>query len=86
MQLLLGLVAFFAFFIIVFFLPETYHARERGVDKLDPSLLPKWRPVILNPLRPLWLLRSPNLLAVVRVFCFFSAFQKIEFLSETGAS
>ncbi|KAF8803996.1 MFS general substrate transporter [Phlegmacium glaucopus] len=65
LQQFLGLVGLFVFFLIMFFLPETYHPGERGVDKLDPSQLPKWRPVILNPLRPLWLLRSPNLLAVV---------------------
>ncbi|KAF8804007.1 MFS general substrate transporter [Phlegmacium glaucopus] len=64
LQQFLGLVGLFVFFLIMFFLPETYHPGERGVDKLDPSQLPKWRPVILNPLRPLWLLRSPNLLAV----------------------
>jgi len=64
MQYFLGLVGLFVFFLIIFFLPETYHPGKRGVDKLDPSLLPKWRPVILNPLQPLWLLRSPNLFAV----------------------
>ena len=67
MQLLLGLVGFLVFFLILFFLPETYHPNKRGVDNLDPNLLSKWRPVILNPLQPLWLLRSPNLLIVVRI-------------------
>ncbi|KDR82160.1 hypothetical protein GALMADRAFT_135523 [Galerina marginata CBS 339.88] len=37
---------------------------QRGVDKADPLSLPNWRPVILNPLSSLWLLRSPNLLFV----------------------
>jgi len=60
----LGLVGFLAFFLIIFHLPETSHPNKRGVDKLDPSLLPKWRPVILNPLQPIWLLRSPNLFIV----------------------
>ena len=67
MQLLLGLVGFLVFSIILFFLPETYHPNKRGVDNFDPSLLSKWRPVILNPFQPLWLLRSPNLLIVVRI-------------------
>jgi hypothetical protein len=71
MQQFLGLVGLVVFFIIIFFFPETSHPNKRGVDNLDPSLLPKWRPVILNPLQPLWLLRSPNLFFVVRVlFCF----------------
>ena len=68
MQLSLGLVGLLVFFLIIFFFSETYHPGKRGVDKLDPSLLPKWRPVVLNPLRPLWLLRSPNLLIVVSIF------------------
>lgn len=74
MQLSLGLVGLLVFFLILFFLPETYHPNQRGVDKLDPGLLSKWRPVILNPLQPLWLLRSPNLFVVVRIlfsFCHF---------------
>ena len=41
------------------------------MDKLDPNLLPKWRPVILNPLRLFWLLRSPDLFAVVSIRFFF---------------
>ena len=64
-QMALGIVGLLSFFAIVFFFPETYHPGKRGVDKLDRSLQPRWRPVILNPLQPLWLLRSPNLLAVV---------------------
>ena len=77
MQHFLGLFGVLVFFIMIFYLPETYHPNKRGVDNLDPSLLPKWRPVILNPLRPLWLLRSPNLLFVVSVF-FFLLFQELE--------
>ena len=75
MQLFLGLVGLLVFFLILFFLPETYHPNKRGVDNLDPSLLSKWRPVILNPLQPLWLLRSPNLLIVVRVLFSFYHFE-----------
>ncbi|KAF8802956.1 MFS general substrate transporter [Phlegmacium glaucopus] len=64
MQLASGVIGLMSFIAIVLFFPETYHPGARGVDKLDPSLHPRWRPVLLNPLQPLWLLRSPNLLAV----------------------
>jgi len=64
MQLALGIVGLLSFLAIFFFFPETYHPGKRGVDKLDPNLHPRWRPVLLNPLQPLWLLRSPNLLAI----------------------
>ena len=73
MQLSLGIVGLIVFFLMIFSLPETYHPGERGVDKLDPNLLPKWRPVILNPLRLFWLLRSPDLFAVVSIR-FFSSY------------
>jgi MFS family permease len=75
MQLILGLVGLLVFFLILFFLPETYHPNQRGVDNMDPSVLSKWRPVILNPLRPLWILRSPNLLLVVRILLYFCHFK-----------
>ena len=81
MQLLIGLVGFLFFSLILFFLPETYHPNKRGVDSFDPSLLSKWRPVILNPFQPLWLLRSPNLLFVVRIL--FSSYHfRSKILSE----
>jgi len=64
MQQFLGLVGIVVFFLVIFFLPETSHPNKRGVDNLDADLLPKWRPVILNPLQPPWLLKSPNLLVV----------------------
>ncbi|KAF8162623.1 MFS general substrate transporter [Crassisporium funariophilum] len=64
LQLSLGIVGFIAFFIVLFFFPETYHPGERGADKLEPGSHPTWRPVFINPLGPLALLRSPNLLAV----------------------
>ncbi|KAF9043989.1 major facilitator superfamily domain-containing protein [Panaeolus papilionaceus] len=64
MQSTLGVVGIMAFILIAFTLPETSHPGQRGVDKVDPSSLPTWRPVFVNPLGPLWLLRSPNLLAV----------------------
>ncbi|KAF8877744.1 major facilitator superfamily domain-containing protein [Gymnopilus junonius] len=64
MQAWLGGAGFLIFFIVLFFFPETYHPGERGVDKVDPATLPTWRPIFINPLKALWILRSPNLLAV----------------------
>ncbi|KAJ3553244.1 hypothetical protein NP233_g12692 [Leucocoprinus birnbaumii] len=63
-----GLAAFGigALFCILFFFPETSHPGSRGVDEYKRSgkELPKWRPVMLNPLSQLLMLRSPNILAV----------------------
>ncbi|KAJ3511711.1 hypothetical protein NLJ89_g3941 [Agrocybe chaxingu] len=64
MQLCLGFMGLGIFFCILLFFPETYHPGERGVEKADPASLPSWRPILINPLRPLWLLKRPNLLAV----------------------
>lgn len=68
--LVCGLVAFLAVF---FGLPETSHPKTRGIDKLhevkhpegNESKLSLRKLVWVNPLASLWLLRSPNLLAVV---------------------
>ena len=62
MQLSLGGVGLLTFFWILFAFPETYHPGKRGVDMLPPDTRP---PLLLNPLSPLKLLKSPNLLAVV---------------------
>lgn len=45
--------------------PETSHPGTLGIDK-QPSLSRRWLPVFVNPLTPLGLLRSPNLLVAVR--------------------
>ena len=50
------------FFLVLFFLPETSHPGERGIEKADPNAR---RLVWLNPFRSLWLLQSPNLMAIV---------------------
>ncbi|KAH9483455.1 Itaconate transport protein [Psilocybe cubensis] len=65
MQFWLGITGLVVFFIVLFILPETFHPGERGVEKADPASLPKWRPVFLNFLEPLWIMRSPNLMAVI---------------------
>lgn len=70
MQLSIGISGFLAFLLVVLFLSETSHPQTRGIDKYIESLKqsrePRRRFIWLNPLSSLWLLRSPNLLAVVR--------------------
>lgn len=65
-----GAVAFLAVF---FGLPETSHPKALGIDKLREAKHLEgrerklsWRDLWVNPLACLWLLRSPNLMAVVR--------------------
>ena len=65
MQYALFIAAVLAFLLIVVALPETSHPGTRGVDKISDD--EKQHFVFLNPLGALWLLRSPNLLAVVCV-------------------
>ena len=78
--LVCGLVAFAS---VYFFLPETSHPQTLGIDKVRMAAAERsaaesggreqqlgrktggW--VWLNPLASLWLLRSPNILCVVRV-------------------
>ncbi|KAF9528274.1 major facilitator superfamily domain-containing protein [Crepidotus variabilis] len=64
MQSAVGVCGFGVLIFMYYAFPETYHPCQRGVDKMEPGTHPKWRPVILNPLRPLWMPRSPNLLFV----------------------
>lgn len=69
MQFALGVAGLVALFLMILFMPETSQPGARGIDKLmledeDAGKSPKWRWVWLNPLESLWLLRSPNLLAV----------------------
>ncbi|KAF5317672.1 hypothetical protein D9619_012519 [Psilocybe cf. subviscida] len=65
MQAALGGIGCLVWLLTLFILPETYHPGERGVDKADPTTLSKWRPVVLNPFDVLWILRSPNIWAVL---------------------
>ena len=75
MQFILAGAGLLGFTCIVFFFPETSHPGVRGIEKTrkarqheaqrDGSTQPEavnW--VWVNPVKPLWLLRSPNLLAV----------------------
>lgn len=66
-----------SFITVLLFLPETSHPMARGIDKLriaeepssgEESKRKGWRWVWVNPFSSLWLLRSPNLLIVVRTF------------------
>ncbi|KAF9554259.1 MFS general substrate transporter [Agrocybe pediades] len=65
-QAVLGLAGAIIFFIVYFFFPETSHPGTRGIDKLrvDHSSNAPVGFVFINPLRPMLLLRSPNLLLI----------------------
>ena len=57
LQAVVGIIVFWAFIFMFLFFPET-HLHESVA-------YPKQRPAWINPLRPLALLRYPNLLLVV---------------------
>lgn len=68
MQFVVGIFGLTALGIIWTFLPETTHPGARGVDKLHQKAEPgkvRWTQYIVNPLSPLWLLRAPNIVAVM---------------------
>jgi hypothetical protein len=69
MQGLLGLTGLATFISVFMFLPETTHPGTRGIDNLHLELSSRGKKprsvVFINPCKPLSLLRSPNLLAVV---------------------
>jgi MFS family permease len=66
---LLAAFGFAAFFCMFFLFPETSHPGTRGIDEYERAgkVHSKWKPVMLNPLSQLLMLRSPNILAVVRL-------------------
>jgi predicted MFS family arabinose efflux permease len=77
MQLVLFASALLAFLCMYLYLPETSQTIARDADKIDkqtdiPVGQASRRFVILNPLKDLELLRSPNLLAVVCLLLFLS--------------
>jgi hypothetical protein len=68
MQFILFFCGLSAFVLIYAFFPETSHPRAGQTDKSDetvqaPAKRRKW--VWLNPFKPLYLLRSPNLMIIV---------------------
>jgi len=70
MQAALGITGCVIFASMVIFFPETSHPGARGIDKLQreqacTGVAPR-RMVFVNPFKPLLLLRSPNLVGVVR--------------------
>lgn len=65
MQYVLFISAVLTYIPIVLSLPETSHPGARGIDKIAED--EKSNFVFLNPLGCYWLLRSPNLFAVVRL-------------------
>lgn len=62
LQYTMAMAGVIGFTMVLCFLPETSHPGERGIDKC-PESEHGW--VWLNPFRCMWLLRSPNLLALV---------------------
>ena len=67
MQAFLGVIGLVQFCFMYFLFPETSQPGARGVDKLRLEDGPS-KSMFINPLRPLALLRSPNLLLIVRDF------------------
>ncbi|KAF6764090.1 MFS general substrate transporter [Ephemerocybe angulata] len=69
LPLSLGAWGVLVFLVMYAYFPETSHPGERGIDKMKHDGNPnatwtRWLPVMLNPLRPLGLMRRPNLLFV----------------------
>jgi hypothetical protein len=68
MQVFLAIGGFFAFFLVLWGLPETIHPGVSGREKERRNPGVKRRFVILNPLKSFTLLLSPVLLSTVRGF------------------
>jgi MFS family permease len=68
MQGSIGVMGLLVWVVILLFFPETTQPETRGVDMLRLKEGVNWRErfVFVNPLRPLALLRSPNLFLIVR--------------------
>jgi len=66
MQGSIGVVGLIALIAMFFFFPETSQPGARGIDKLEAEEGDRYRKrfVFLNPLRPMLLLRSPNLFLI----------------------
>jgi predicted MFS family arabinose efflux permease len=65
MQLALAILGAIAWVLVLAFFPETMHPNTRGIDKQQRETGRGWTFKFINPLAPLWLLRSPLLMAVV---------------------
>ena len=64
---LVGLIGFAAFY---FLFPETSQPGARGIEKINASngIDSSTSFIFINPLEPLWLLRSPPMLLTVRFY------------------
>ena len=82
MQAPLGACGLLEFVLMYFLFPETSQPGARGIDKL--ALEERTKFIFINPLRPLALLRSPNLLLIVR--CFDELRCYVKFLPWNGIS
>jgi hypothetical protein len=67
-QTIIGVTVALIFLSMLVFFPETSHPGTTGKEKRGVHH-PTWRPVFLNFLSPLWILRSPALLLVVSYLC-----------------
>ena len=67
---ILGLAALIIFTFMYFLLPETSQPGARGIDEMKAiNGIDKSKSfVFVNPLQPLWLLRSPTMLLMVRYY------------------
>ena len=67
MQGFLGLVGLIAFTTIYFLFPETSQPGARGIDKMKAAneIDSSTSFIFINPLKSLWLLRSPVMLSIV---------------------
>ena len=63
---ILGLLGLIAFTTIYYLFPETSQPGSRGIDKMKAEHGSSRPFVFINPLRSLWLLRSPIMLLIVR--------------------
>lgn len=75
MQAVQGLLGFIALAFVIACLPETMRLGTRGIDTSNAMDLKEKRAtrlVFLNPLSPLWLMKSPILLMTVRLPSFIA--------------
>lgn len=64
MQLVLAVSGVLALACVIAFFPETMPPNTRGIDKKCQETGRRWSFEFINPLTPLWLLRSPLLMGV----------------------
>jgi len=67
MHSLLGVWGFIEMALFYLFFPETSHPHPGGTHQLTTPFKFVW----INPFSGLWLLRSPNIMAVVRLYLSF---------------